>query len=161
MPSKKTSRGRTPDGSPNPIDIHVGHRLRTRRQMMGLSQEKLAALLGLTFQQVQKYERGMNRIGCSRLWDIANILGVDINFFFAEIDEQTNSQSPRNQVLTPELLSELEIAQVIPVDPLHRQEAMELVNAYYKINNREVAEQFRELIIKIGKTTWNHEAKES
>ena len=57
---KKSSRGRTPTGEPNPIDVHVGNRIRLRRTLLGLSQEKLASLLGLTFQQVQKYERGMN-----------------------------------------------------------------------------------------------------
>ena len=56
---KKSSRGRTPTGEPNPIDVHVGNRIRLRRTLLGLSQEKLASLLGLTFQQVQKYERGM------------------------------------------------------------------------------------------------------
>ena len=64
---KVSSRGRTPDGEPNPIDTHVGNRIRLRRQLLGYSQEKLASLLGLTFQQVQKYEKGMNRVGASRL----------------------------------------------------------------------------------------------
>ena len=60
--SKKASRGRTPSGQPNPIDVHVGNRIRLRRTLLGYSQEKLASLLGLTFQQVQKYERGNNRV---------------------------------------------------------------------------------------------------
>ena len=59
---------------PNPIDIHVGSRVRMRRKLMGVSQEKLAEALGLTFQQVQKYERGVNRIGASRLFDLARVL---------------------------------------------------------------------------------------
>ena len=78
--NKRSSRGRTPLGEPNPIDVHVGHRIRLRRTLLGLSQEKLASLLGLTFQQVQKYERGMNRVGASRLWDISKVLEVPINF---------------------------------------------------------------------------------
>ena len=72
---KISSRGRTPDGGPNPIDTHVGNRIRLRRQLLGYSQEKLASLLGLTFQQVQKYEKGMNRVGASRLWDMGKVLG--------------------------------------------------------------------------------------
>jgi transcriptional regulator with XRE-family HTH domain len=68
--------------TPNPIDAHVGSRMRTRRLMLGLSQEKLATALGLTFQQVQKYEKGMNRMGVSRLQHAANILGVTVPFFF-------------------------------------------------------------------------------
>ena len=66
----KISRGRTLNGEPNPIDVYIGQRIRVRRQLLGLSQEALAKKIGITFQQVQKYERGMNRIGASRLWDI-------------------------------------------------------------------------------------------
>ena len=67
---------------PNPIDIHVGSRVRFRRMLLGMSQEKLGELLGLTFQQVQKYEKGINRIGASRLFEIANVLGVNVQFFY-------------------------------------------------------------------------------
>lgn len=67
---------------PNPIDIHVGSRVRMRRMMVGMSQEKLGEALGLTFQQVQKYEKGTNRIGASRLHQIASALGVQIEFFY-------------------------------------------------------------------------------
>jgi transcriptional regulator with XRE-family HTH domain len=68
--------------SPNPIDKHVGSRVRMRRMMLSMSQEKLGDALGLTFQQVQKYEKGTNRIGASRLQQISNILSVPISFFF-------------------------------------------------------------------------------
>lgn len=77
-----SSRGRTPEGEPNPVDVYVGSRLRLRRTVLNLSQEKLAALAGLTFQQIQKYERGMNRIGASRLYDFAQILEVPVSYFF-------------------------------------------------------------------------------
>lgn len=70
---------------PNPIDIHVGSRVRLRRMLVGMSQEKLGEKLGLTFQQVQKYEKGTNRIGASRLFTIANILGVEVQFFFEDM----------------------------------------------------------------------------
>ena len=66
--SCKASRGRTPLGEPNPVDIHVGKRIRLRRNLLGWSQEKLGSLLGLTFQQIQKYEKGLNRVSASRLW---------------------------------------------------------------------------------------------
>lgn len=69
---------------PNPIDVHVGSRVRFRRTMMGMSQEKLGDSLGITFQQVQKYEKGTNRVGASRLQNIASILNVPISFFFEE-----------------------------------------------------------------------------
>src|SRR5262245_42432866 len=74
----------------NPIDIHVGSRVRFRRMLLGMSQEKLGERLGLTFQQVQKYEKGINRIGASRLFDLAQVLGVSVQFFYddAPIAEQ-------------------------------------------------------------------------
>ncbi len=68
--------------TPNPIDKHVGSRVRMRRMMLSMSQEKLGDALGLTFQQVQKYEKGTNRIGASRLQQISNILQVPVSFFF-------------------------------------------------------------------------------
>ena len=67
---------------PNPIDIHVGSRIRLRRTMLGMSQEKLGESLGITFQQIQKYEKGANRISASKLWDIARFFKVDIGYFF-------------------------------------------------------------------------------
>lgn len=69
---------------PNPIDIHVGGRVRFRRMLLGMSQEKLGECLGLTFQQVQKYEKGINRIGASRLFDLSQVLGVPVQFFYDE-----------------------------------------------------------------------------
>ena len=71
--------------NPNPVDVHVGGRVRMRRILIGLSQEKLGEQLGLTFQQVQKYEKGSNRISASRLWQMAKILGVPVSFFFDDI----------------------------------------------------------------------------
>jgi transcriptional regulator with XRE-family HTH domain len=72
---------------PNPIDVHVGSRMRMRRMMLGMSQEALAKAFGLSFQQVQKYEKGMNRIGASRLQQAADILGVTVPYFFEGSDE--------------------------------------------------------------------------
>ncbi len=71
---------------PNPVDVHVGSRVRLRRMWLGLSQEKLAERLGLTFQQIQKYEKGVNRIGASRLYDLSRVLGVGVDFFFEGLD---------------------------------------------------------------------------
>ncbi len=70
---------------PNPMDIHVGSRVRLRRMLLGMSQEKLGDQLGLTFQQVQKYEKGINRIGASRLFDLSKTLGVPIDYFYEDI----------------------------------------------------------------------------
>ena len=72
--------------SPNPIDVYVGSRVRLRRMLIGMSQEKLGEQLNLTFQQVQKYEKGSNRIGASRLFQIAQILGVPVQFFYDDME---------------------------------------------------------------------------
>lgn len=151
--SKKSSRGRTPSGQPNPIDIHVGNRIRLRRSILGWSQEKLANMLGLTFQQVQKYERGSNRVGASRLWDIGNVMNVPINFFFEDMGKNVTSQSPR-VFSSPEseLLKLEEVSEDIDMDPMKRQETLELVKAYYKINNRKTAKILFDLIIALSKS---------
>ena len=75
------------ESRPSPIDIHVGGRIRLRRTLMGMSQERLGEALGLTFQQVQKYERGVNRVGASRLFDLSRVLDVSISFFFDDMPE--------------------------------------------------------------------------
>ncbi len=77
------------DKKPHPIDVHVGGRVRLRRTMLGMSQDKLADALGLTFQQIQKYEKGVNRIGSSRVFEISRVLGVPIQFFFDDFDADT------------------------------------------------------------------------
>lgn len=79
--------------SPTEIDRHIGKRIRARRIAMGISQEKLGDLLGLTFQQVQKYEKGVNRVGASRLLNIAQILGVEIEYFFVGLPDAAKMQS--------------------------------------------------------------------
>ena len=148
------SRGRTAQGEPNPIDVHVGGRVRLRRTLLGMSQEKLASILGLTFQQVQKYERGINRIGASRLWDLSNVLGVPVSFFFEEIDKDIASQSPR-MIITEnsEMLELNEDAAVYETDPMSKKETLELVKAYYKISNQRVAKTLYELIIALSKNS--------
>src|SRR5215211_6621703 len=85
--SQPTRRpGRPKMETPNPIDVRVGARLRLRRKIVGLSQEKLGEAIGLTFQQVQKYEHGANRIGASRLHELSRVLDVPISFFFNDTD---------------------------------------------------------------------------
>ena len=85
---RSNSRGRQSDGAPNPIDIHVGKRLRMRRRMLGLSLSELAKRLGISYQQIQHYENGTNRVTASRLWDLSQVLKISINFFFEEMDEE-------------------------------------------------------------------------
>ncbi len=159
--SKKSSRGRTPQGEPNPIDVHVGNRIRLRRTLLGLSQEKLASMLGLTFQQVQKYERGMNRVGASRLWDIGKVLEVPINFFYEDMDKSVANQSPRMfSIPDAEPLYLAEDEEIYNADPMQRQETIELVKAYYKIPNRKAAKHLFDLIVSMSKSAYNNNDSE-
>lgn len=119
--------GRRKTDRPNPIDVHVGSRVRLRRNMLGLSQERLGEAIGLTFQQVQKYERGANRIGASRLLELSRVLDVPIAFFYDETDP----------VRAPAIPSGFEESaqEGFDNDPLRRRETLELVDAYYDIDN--------------------------
>ena len=146
--NKKSIRGRL-DGEPNPVDIHVGNRVRMYRTLKGLSQEKLGEALGLTFQQVQKYEKGLNRIGASRFWDISQVLETPIALFFEGISDETKSLSPRN--LNIEEASDFtnklsQITEAIDSDPLNRKETLELMRAYYSIADRTLAQKIFDLI---------------
>ncbi len=124
--------------SANPIDIHVGKRLRLRRTVTGISQEKLADMLGITFQQVQKYEKGVNRIGSSRLFDIAKSLSVPVNFFF---DEYDSGAAGANKYALAEDTAAFEHE-----DNLKNRETMALVKAYYQITDPKVRKKALELI---------------
>ena len=141
--SRGASRGRTADGAPNPIDVHVGARVKMRRTLLVMSQEKLGEAIGLTFQQVQKYERGLNRIGASRLFDISKVLEVPIGYFFDQMDEQVAERSPRmlagNTALAEESIP-------FPYDPMNKRETLELVRAYYSITDRRAARKVFELM---------------
>lgn len=150
--SKKTSRGRTPNGQPNPIDVHVGNRIRLRRTLLGFSQEKLASMLGLTFQQVQKYERGNNRVGASRLWDLSNVLNVPVNFFYEDMEKEVAQQSPRVFSAPDSVMCFEEGRNDIDMDPMKRKETLELVKAYYHIPNRKAAKYLFDLIVTMSKS---------
>ena len=146
---KKSTRGRL-GGEPNPVDIHVGNRVRMYRTLRGLSQEKLAEKLGLTFQQVQKYEKGLNRIGASRLWDISQVLETPIGLFYEGITDETKNLSPRHIQDTPtqdEWLAKVsQITEQLDKDPLNRRETLELMRAYYRIPSRSAARKVFELM---------------
>lgn len=128
-------------GVPNPIDIHVGGRVRLRRTILGLSQERLGEKLGLTFQQVQKYERGTNRIGASRLYDLSRVLEVPIQFFYDDMTMETAGQSPRLRAG----LAEAQGAAYSEADPMNKQETLELIRAYYRIKDPVVRQRIYEL----------------
>lgn len=147
--NKKSSRGRL-DGEPNPVDIHVGKRVRMYRTIKGLSQEKLGEALGLTFQQVQKYEKGLNRIGASRLWDISQVLETPIALFYEGITDETKNLSPRHiQKDSSKNDWADKVAQLTAQfddDPLSRRETLDLIRAYYRIPNRNMAHKIFDLM---------------
>ena len=91
---RKSSGRMASKGFPNPIDVHVGSRIRLRRTLLGMSQERLAEAIGLTFQQVQKYERGANRVGSSRLFDLARVLDVPVAYFFEDLAPGVQDKTP-------------------------------------------------------------------
>ncbi|HLT02690.1 MAG TPA: helix-turn-helix domain-containing protein [Geminicoccaceae bacterium] len=128
---------------PNPIDVHVGRRLRLRRTLLGMSQERLGQLLGLTFQQIQKYERGVNRIGSSRLYELGQILDVPISFFFDDMAEEERAP----EVLAPGLAEEPAEFAFDDARELHldKRETLELVRAYNRIADPAVRKRLFEL----------------
>jgi transcriptional regulator with XRE-family HTH domain len=129
--SKKVER--LPPGTPSPVDIHVGNRVRLRRILLGISQGKLGGMIGLTFQQIQKYERGANRIGASRLYELAGILEVPVEFFFEGIPKELETHEGR-------FSAGLRDADqgVHETDALARRETLELVRAYYTISDPKI-----------------------
>ncbi len=133
-------RGRVAGGHPNPIDIHVGQRVRQRRTLLGMSQEKLGQALGLTFQQVQKYERGANRVGASRLFEMACILDVPVGYFFEDIDAGTAAKGRAHALGVAEDSDAPYVA-----DPMSKRETLELVRAYYRIGDPKVRRRLFEM----------------
>ena len=103
----------------HPVDVYVGKRVRQRRWMVGMTQQQLAEKVGIKFQQIQKYETGMNRVSASRLWDISDSLGVPISFFFEGLNNKKDPENDANSA--------------IPGDILADKEALELVRSYYSI----------------------------
>jgi transcriptional regulator with XRE-family HTH domain len=137
-------KGKSPagrGGGPNPIDVHVGQRLRQRRTLLGMSQEKLGELIGLTFQQVQKYERGANRVSASRLYDLARVLDTDVNFFFEDMQEEVALRSPGQL----RALAEPPAPYEAEPDPMAKRETLELVRAYYRIHDPAVRKRLFEM----------------
>ena len=143
MPSDATSESSPREHRPSPIDVHVGSRVRLRRTLLGMSQERLGEALGLTFQQVQKYERGVNRIGASRLFDLARVLDVPIGFFFDDMPEAVGG-SPLSGARRAMGFADQQDG--FEDETLHRRETLELVRAYYRITDPSVRKRVFELI---------------
>lgn len=120
----------------NPVDVHVGSRLRERRIFLHMTQEKLALELGITFQQVQKYEKGVNRIGASRLFDLARVMGVEIGYFFEGLSpDQAPFPTPQGHDVP-----------VMPIlDASSKRETLELIRAYTAIRDPQIRRRVYDL----------------
>ena len=126
-----------PQKQPNFIDVQVGNRIRIRRILIGMSQEQLGDLLGLSFQQIQKYEKGVNRIGAGRLYEVARILNVQMNFFYGGLAEALPSDANETDISVPPVMEfvssgeghELAVALVKIKDASVRKRVLDLVKA--------------------------------
>ncbi len=126
------------------IDVHVGARVRMRRTLLGMTQTNLGDALGLTFQQVQKYENGKNRMGSSRLFDLSRVLDVPVEYFFEEMPAEVAASSPaqrRRKARAPPSYEP---------DPMAKRETLELVRAYYKISDPKVRKRLFEMTKALG-----------
>jgi transcriptional regulator with XRE-family HTH domain len=127
---------------PNPIDVHVGSRVRLRRMMLSMSQEKLGEHLGITFQQIQKYEKGTNRIGASRLQHIARVLTVPVAFFFEDAPASPGSEPPIG-------MAEENTSSYV-VDFLSSSEGIQLNKAFIRIKDAKVRRRVIDLVRSMG-----------
>ena len=132
----------------NAFDVHVGKRVRLRRTLLGMSQEQLGASLNITFQQVQKYERGANRISASRLWDISQILDVQITYFFDDMTDDTMRSPPRRVSRGENIDFDDDYMRV----PMARHETLELVRTHYSVESSKVRKRISEMVKSLAAT---------
>lgn len=138
-------------GSAEPVDKHVGKRLRIRRSLLGLSQERLAEQVGVTFQQIQKYERGANRVSSSRLFQFSKVLGVPVDYFFDEMDKGLESQS-LVYGMADNGQEAFEQDDSAPDDVMQRKETIKLVRTYYSIKDKNARQDILKLMKTLSKT---------
>ena len=146
---RKSSGRMASKGFPNPIDVHVGARIRLRRTLLGISQTRLAEAIGLTFQQIQKYEKGANRVSSSRLVDLANTLDVTVSYFFEDMSAGVGAQTPSALMKAGQRPETIDNEN----DPLTKRETLEFVRAYYKIQDPAVRKRLRDLVGAVAKGT--------
>lgn len=125
--------------SAHPVDIHVGQRLRLRRSMLGMSQHHLAQEIGITFQQIQKYERGVNRVGSSRLYDFSQILKVPVEYFFEGFAGSEDNDNPAVAILN-------EGGEAYEVRDMNSKETLALIRSYYKIKDGKLRRKILTLV---------------
>ncbi len=133
---------------PNPIDIHVGARVRLRRNLLGLTLQTLAKAVGVAYQQLQKYERGVNRVGASRLFNLGRALDVPVSFFFEDLSPAAAGGVKRRA----RGLSKAPAASLEP-DTLSKRETVELIRAYYRVTDPRVRKRVLDLLQALGKAS--------
>ncbi len=138
---KQTSR------SPNPIDIHVGARVRLRRNLLGLTLQTLAKAVGVTYQQLQKYEWGVNRISASRLFNLSHVLDVPISFFFEDLSPAAAGAGRKRRARG---FSEAPAA-ALDSDVLSKRETIKMVRAYYRVTDPQLRRRVLDLLEALGK----------
>lgn len=138
--------------NPNPIDKYVGSRIRLRRTLLGYSQEKLADALGITFQQVQKYENATNRVGASRLYDIAQVLGVPVSYFYDNLNVDKNEASVSLEMVAETKTLGLDVSKV-----MESKETLKLIRYYYSISNDALRQKAYDLIKAMSKEDFESE----
>ncbi|MCF8496668.1 MAG: helix-turn-helix domain-containing protein [Alphaproteobacteria bacterium] len=135
-----TTKEKKTKGTPDSVDTHVGQRLRVRRSLLGLSQEKLAESIGLTFQQVQKYERGLNRISAGRLYNLSNILHVPVSYFFENLEPGSSKLTVASG------FSDNEQEAFAGPDIMNDKKTIELVRAYHSIKDPKIQRDVLRLV---------------
>ncbi len=136
MPRRVTAKH-----GPHPIDVHVGHRVRLRRTLLGMNQTALGEALGLSFSQVQRDERGTNRISAGKLWNLTQVLDVPVSFFFDDMPADQAGPAPSGNGHDR--------------DPLLKRETREFVRAYYRITNPNTRKRVYELVKALAKMGGN------
>ncbi len=141
-------------GIPDTIDKHVGTQLRSRRSLLGLSQEKLAESVGVTFQQVQKYERGTNRVSASRLFSFSKILDVSIDYFYEGLDEQglsTNKNIGMSDNAQESFSGPNAAAKNLPENLMSTRETLDLIRTYYSVEDPKLRKDILKFVKSMAK----------
>ena len=143
----KSIQYRKKTGVPDPVDVHVGGRVKLRRTLLGFSQEELADAVGVTFQQVQKYERGTNRMGASRIFDMSTVLDVSVSYFYEDMPKEIRA---RNSVESTPPSESFKTSNDSELSLYTKRETLELVRYYFQIPDKKIRTELMDLIQSLG-----------
>ncbi len=146
---RRRTKKQPPRNGPHPIDVHIGARVRLCRKLLGFTLETLAKSVGVTYQQVQKYEWGVNRIGASRLFNLSRVLDVPVSYFFEDLSPAEAGAGRKRRARG---FSEAPAA-ALDSDVLNKRETGELIRAYYRVKDPRVRKRVLDLLQAVGKTS--------